>query len=31
MDLSPDEVRGDPGYGDVGTASRFFPQIRGEK
>lgn len=24
QDLSPDEVRGDPGYGDQGSAARFF-------
>jgi len=28
QDLTPDEVRGDPGYGDVGGASRFFKQIQ---
>jgi len=24
VDLSPEEVRGDPGYGDTGGASRYF-------
>ncbi len=26
QDLSPDEVRGDPGFGDAGSAARFFKQ-----
>jgi hypothetical protein len=28
QDLSADEVRGDPVYGDKGGASRFFKQVK---
>ena len=28
--LSPEEVRGDPGFGDTGGASRFFKQVGGK-
>lgn len=28
QDISADEVRGDPGYGDLGGASRYFKQIK---
>jgi len=31
VDLPPEDVRGDPGYGDVGGASRFFKQVGGEE
>lgn len=28
VDLAPEEVRGDPGYGDVGGASRYFKSVK---
>ena len=28
QDINPDLVRGDPGYGDTGGASRFFKQVK---
>tara|TARA_Y100000310_G_scaffold341010_1_gene438755 strand:+ start:3075 stop:3749 length:675 start_codon:yes stop_codon:yes gene_type:complete len=31
QDLAADSVRGDPGFGDVGGASRFFKQVGGSK
>jgi len=30
QDISAEEVRGDPGYGDLGGASRYFKQIKQE-
>lgn len=31
QDLDPDLVKGDPGFGDIGGASRFFKQIGEDK